>query len=49
MSIQYKHRPDYGVVVQPLEALTSPAEPPAYAPLDTGPDYVALLRSILDR
>ncbi|MET8346747.1 2OG-Fe(II) oxygenase family protein [Streptomyces microflavus] len=47
MSIQYKHRPDYGVVVKPLDALTGPADPPAYAPLNTGPDYVAVLRSIL--
>ncbi|WP_327233746.1 isopenicillin N synthase family oxygenase [Streptomyces sp. NBC_01317] len=47
MSIQYKHRPDYGVVVRPLDALTGPADPPAYAPLDTGADYVAVLRSIL--
>ncbi|MEV7427933.1 MULTISPECIES: 2OG-Fe(II) oxygenase family protein [unclassified Streptomyces] len=49
MSIQYKHRPDYGVVVQPLDAFTSPAEPPAYAPLNTGPEYVAVLRSLLGR
>ncbi|MFI0983625.1 2-oxoglutarate and iron-dependent oxygenase domain-containing protein [Streptomyces sp. NPDC021093] len=49
MSIQYKHRPDYGVVVAPLEALTGPASPPKYAPLDTGSDYVAVLRSILGR
>ncbi|MFI7103528.1 isopenicillin N synthase family dioxygenase [Streptomyces sp. NPDC050161] len=49
MSIQYKHRPDYGVVVRPLDALTSPADPPAYAPLNTGSDYVAVLRSILGR
>jgi len=47
MSIQYKHRPQYGVVVRPLEALTGPGDPPVYAPLDTGPDYVAVLRSIL--
>ncbi|MFC4503565.1 MULTISPECIES: 2-oxoglutarate and iron-dependent oxygenase domain-containing protein [Streptomyces] len=46
MSIQYKHRPDYGVVVAPLDALTQ-AEPPKYAPLDTGSDYVAVLKSIL--
>ncbi|MFD7425654.1 2OG-Fe(II) oxygenase family protein [Streptomyces sp. NPDC059818] len=47
MSIQYKHRPNYGVVIRPLEALTGPADPPAYGPLNTGPDYVAVLRSIL--
>ncbi|QKW47144.1 isopenicillin N synthase family oxygenase [Streptomyces microflavus] len=47
MSIQYKHRPDYGVVVQPLDALTGPANPPAYTPFNTGPDYVARLRSLL--
>ncbi|WP_179120241.1 hypothetical protein [Streptomyces tsukubensis] len=34
-------------VVQPLDALTGPADPPAYAPLNTGPDYVAVLRSLL--
>ncbi|MEU8630219.1 2-oxoglutarate and iron-dependent oxygenase domain-containing protein [Streptomyces sp. NPDC048669] len=47
MSIQYKHRPNYGVVVRPLDALTGPTCPPAYGPLNTGPDYVAVLRSIL--
>ncbi|MFJ8333493.1 2OG-Fe(II) oxygenase family protein [Streptomyces sp. NPDC094437] len=47
MSIQYKHRPDYGVTVRPLAAFTGPADPPAYAPLDTGPEYVAVLRSLL--
>ncbi|MFJ4771032.1 2OG-Fe(II) oxygenase family protein [Streptomyces uncialis] len=49
MSIQYKHRPDYGVTVRPLDALTGPADPPAYAPFNTGPEYVAVLRSILGR
>ncbi|MFI9235465.1 2-oxoglutarate and iron-dependent oxygenase domain-containing protein [Streptomyces sp. NPDC053079] len=49
MSIQYKHRPDYGVVVAPLDAFTDEANPPKYAPLDTGSDYVAVLRSILGR
>ncbi|MFJ2514495.1 2OG-Fe(II) oxygenase family protein [Streptomyces griseoviridis] len=49
MSIQYKHRPDYGVVVRPLDALIGPASPPAYPPLNTGPDYLAVLRSILGR
>ncbi|MFI7686571.1 2-oxoglutarate and iron-dependent oxygenase domain-containing protein [Streptomyces griseoaurantiacus] len=49
MSVQYKHRPDYGVVIAPLEALTGPDEPAKYAPLDTGSDYVAVLRSILGR
>lgn len=49
MSIQYKHRPDYGVVVAPLDALTSPADPPKYAPLNTGSEYVAALRSLLGR
>ncbi|MCX4681191.1 isopenicillin N synthase family oxygenase [Streptomyces sp. NBC_01433] len=48
-SIQYKHRPDYGVVVRPLDALTGRADPPAYPPLNTGPEYVAVLRSILGR
>ncbi|QEU77099.1 2OG-Fe(II) oxygenase family protein [Streptomyces subrutilus] len=47
MSIQYKHRPDYGVVVRPLDVLIGPQEQPAYAPLNTGRDYVAVLRSIL--
>ncbi|MFJ2607771.1 hypothetical protein ACIO13_22770 [Streptomyces sp. NPDC087425] len=28
-------------------AFTGPADPPAYAPLDTGPEYVAVLRSLL--
>ncbi|MFI6768189.1 2-oxoglutarate and iron-dependent oxygenase domain-containing protein [Streptomyces sp. NPDC050355] len=49
MSIQYKHRPDYGVVVRPLDTLTGPADPPTYAPLNTGPDYVTALRAILGR
>nr|WP_202487745.1 isopenicillin N synthase family oxygenase [Streptomyces sp. SID8354] len=49
MSIQYKHRPDYGVVVAPLEALTGPAGPPKFPPLNTGSDYVSVLRSILGR
>ncbi|MFJ8770455.1 2OG-Fe(II) oxygenase family protein [Streptomyces clavifer] len=49
MSIQYKHRPDFGVVISPLDALTSPAHGPLYPALNTGPDYVAVLRSILGR
>ncbi|APU15239.1 2OG-Fe(II) oxygenase family protein [Actinoalloteichus fjordicus] len=49
MSIQYKHRPDYGVVVAPLDRLIRPGEPPAYAPLDTGSGYLAVLRSLLGR
>ncbi|MCX4725031.1 2OG-Fe(II) oxygenase family protein [Streptomyces sp. NBC_01306] len=49
MSIQYKHRPDYGVAVRPLDALTSPADPPAYGPFNTGPEYVAVLKSILGK
>lgn len=49
MSIQYKHRPDYGVVVTPLDSLIGPADVPKYGPLDTGSDYVAVLRSILGR
>lgn len=47
MSIQYKHRPSYGVVVKPLDALTGPDAPPSYRPLNTGPDYLAVLRTIL--
>ncbi|MFJ8311056.1 MULTISPECIES: 2-oxoglutarate and iron-dependent oxygenase domain-containing protein [unclassified Streptomyces] len=49
MSIQYKHRPDYGVVVAPLDTLIGPGDLPKYGPLDTGSDYVAVLRSILGR
>ncbi|MEU9928554.1 2OG-Fe(II) oxygenase family protein [Streptomyces anulatus] len=49
MSVQYKHRPDYGTVVRPLGELTGPADPPAYGPFNTGPEYVAVLRSILGR
>lgn len=49
MSIQYKHRPGFGVVVSPLNALTGPEDLPVYPPLSTGPDYVAVLRSILGR
>ncbi|MGW7411150.1 isopenicillin N synthase family dioxygenase [Streptomyces sp. NPDC054863] len=49
MSIQYKHRPDYGVVVAPLDALTGPADPPRYAPLSTGSEYISVLRSLLGR
>ncbi|MFE9491269.1 2OG-Fe(II) oxygenase family protein [Streptomyces sp. NPDC006641] len=47
MSIQYKHRPDYGVVVQPMDVLLGPQEQPAYTPLNTGRDYVTVLKSIL--
>ncbi|MFD4911499.1 2OG-Fe(II) oxygenase family protein [Kitasatospora purpeofusca] len=49
MSIQYKHRPDYAVVVRPLDALTGPTDPPVFAPFNTGPEYLAVLRSILGR
>ena len=46
LSIQYKHRPDYGTVVAPLDVLLG-GEPPRYKPLNTGSEYLAVLRTIL--
>ncbi|WP_308158971.1 2OG-Fe(II) oxygenase family protein [Amycolatopsis magusensis] len=49
MSIQYKHRPAYGVVIAPLDDLTTTSNPTRYPPLDTGPGYMTVLKSILNK
>jgi len=46
-SIQYKHRPNYNTIIAPLEHFTGPGNPGRYEAIDTGPNYVAVLKSIL--
>jgi flavonol synthase len=47
LSIQYKHRPNYNTVISPLDHFTGPDNPPKYDAIDTGPGYIAVLKSIL--
>jgi isopenicillin N synthase-like dioxygenase len=47
MSLQYKHRPSYATVVQPLRPFVDEDHPARYEPFDTGEQYTQLLQSLL--
>ncbi|MEV0327369.1 2-oxoglutarate and iron-dependent oxygenase domain-containing protein [Micromonospora echinospora] len=46
-SIQYKHRPDYNTVIAPLDHFVGANQPARYGAIDTGPNYISVLKSIL--
>lgn len=46
-SIQYKHRPSFGTVVQPFAKLVAENPAATYRPFSTGEEYVGVLKSIL--
>ena len=47
MSLQYKHRPSYATVVQPLRPFVDEAHPARYDAFDTGEQYTQLLQALL--
>lgn len=47
ISIQYKHKPSYAVVVEPLARFLAADGAPRYDPFDTGTQYERLLSTLL--
>ncbi|WP_369387192.1 2OG-Fe(II) oxygenase family protein [Streptomyces sp. CG1] len=47
VSIQYKHRPSYSTVVEPLKPFAGEDNPLRYEPFDTGSQYASILGSLL--
>ena len=47
ISLQYKHRPSYATVVEPLRPFVNEDHPARYEAFDTGHQYTELLQSLL--